>query len=101
MHLILYIAKAQKDSLSCNPILNIPTTALTTTTTQHLIKEIQEDQLSDTVVKQIHQGLSVSPKDKPTGNSWTQPTFKRYLQIWHQLSNVDGIVCHTYKPGSS
>ena len=24
---------------------------------------------------------------------------RRYIQLWHQLSNVDGIVCRMYKPG--
>ena len=53
------------------------------------------------VIKQIHDTLSNSPNTKPTNSMWMQPLFKRYLQIWHQLSIVDGVVCHTYKPGLS
>ena len=32
---------------------------------------------------------------------WKQPLFKRYMQLWHQFSLVDGVICHTYHPSPS
>ena len=43
--------------------------------------------------------MSNLPITKPTNSMWTQPIFKRYLQIWYQVLIVDGVVCRTHKPG--
>ena len=87
------------DSLSRNPVPNSHSVA--TTSSQFLTADIQRSQLNDSVIKQIHDVLSSSPTTKPTDSKWTQPLLRRYIQIWHQLSVTDGVVCRTYKPGSS
>ena len=84
------------DSLSRNPVSDLQTVAITSS--QSITTDIQRAQLNDLV---IHDTLSNSPSTKPTNGTWTQPLFKRYLQIWHQVSIVDGVVCRTYKPGLS
>ena len=46
----------------------------------------------------MRQALSCS-LEKPKTLSWHHSSLRRYLQLWHQLSNVDGVVCRTYQPG--
>ena len=87
------------DSLSRNPVSDSQVVAITSL--QSITDDIQRAQLNDLVIKQIYDTLSNLRNTKPTNSMWTQPVFKRYLQIWHQLSIVDGVVCHTYKPGLS
>ena len=84
------------DSLSRNPVPTAHPVAITSS--QLIIADIQRAQLNNPVIKQIHDALSNSPSTKPKG---TQSLLKRYLQVWHQLSIADGVVCRTYKPGSS
>ena len=86
------------DSLSRNPI---PIShSVVATSSQLITTDTQCAQLNDSVIKQIYDALSTS-SIKPTDGKWTQPLLRRYLQIWHQLSLTDGVVCRTYKPGPS
>ena len=59
--------------------------------------EIQQAQQKDSVLYEISHALSLS-KEKPMDPKWKQPLFKRYMQLWHQFSLVDGVVCRTYHP---
>ena len=77
------------DSLSRNPAPNSYSVA--TTSSQLLTTDIQRDQLDDPVIKQIHGALSNSPSTKPLDCKCTQSLLRRYLQMWHQLSIVDGV----------
>ena len=79
------------DSLSHNPVSDSQIVAIASS--QSITADIQRAQLNDLVIKQIHDTLSNLPNTKPTNSIWTQPLFKRYLQIWHQLPIVDGVVC--------
>ena len=87
------------DSLSHNPFSDSQVVAITSS--QFIIADIKRDQLNDLVIKQTHDTLSNSPKTKPTNSMRTQPLFKKYLQIWHQPSILDNVVCRTYEPGLS
>ena len=87
------------DSLSCNLVSDSQTTTITSS--QSITTDIQRAQLNNLVIKQIHDTLSNSLSTKPTNDMWTQSLFKSYLQIWHQLSIVDWMVCCTYKSGLS
>ena len=72
------------------------------TSTQFFTADINRAQLNNPVIRQIHDALSDSPNFKPadTDNKETQPLLRRSLQMWHQLSIFDGVVCRTYKPRS-
>ena len=52
----------------------------------------------DPVLQQVQQALSQS-HETPNTATWHHSPLKRYCQLWHQLSIIDGIVCHTYQPG--
>ena len=57
--------------------------------------EIQQTQQKDSVLYEIAHTLSLS-KEKPMDHKWKQPLFKCYMQLWHQFSLVDGVICCTY-----
>ena len=68
--------------------------AVTVTYSQCITTVIQRAQQNDLVTMQIHDALSNSHNIKPT-NSTKQPQFRKYLQIWHQPSVIDGVACQT------
>lgn len=84
------------DSLSRNPI-SVPH-SVAVTSSQPVITDIQVVQLEDSVIKQLHRGLSSS--GKPVITDGRQPLLKWYLQLCHQLSVIDNVVCRTYTPRS-
>ena len=86
------------DALSRRPYpittpLPVAVTSITESTTA-----LQQAQLEDPILRRLQQALSHS-QEKPDSSSRDHPSFRRYLKLWHQLSNVDGIICRMYKPG--
>ena len=89
------------DALSRNPVPD-NSYSVAATSSQFFTADISRAQLNDPVIKKIHDALSDSPSVKPTDTNGkeTPPLLRRYLQIWHQLSVSDGVVCRSYKPRS-
>ena len=67
------------------------------TSATHQLTDIQQAQQSDSALSQIHQALLYS-QNKPVNIKIEQPSFQRYMQLWHQLSLKDDVICHTYYP---
>jgi len=88
------------DALSRRPHLAITPLPVAVTSTTEPTTALRQAQLEDPMLQQVQQALSHS-HEKPNSSSWHHPLLKHYLQLWHQLSNVDGIVCRTYKPAST
>ena len=57
---------------------------------------LREGQQRDPVIAEIRTWLQTS-SSCPT--PWSGPPLSRYRQLWTQLSVVNGIVSHTYRPG--
>ena len=73
----------------------LPTSAAVSvamTSAKKATSDIQQEQQADHILNQIYCTLLWS-KEKPTDANWKQPPFRRYVQLWHQLSIVDGVVC--------
>ena len=90
----------RKGTLNTNAdaLSRIPTlTPVAMTSSRKQTTEIQQAQQKDSVLYEISHALSLS-KEKPMDSKWKQPLFKRHMQLWHQFSLVDGVVCHTYHP---
>ena len=83
------------DALSRQPPSTPSPVAMTSTRKQ--ITDVQQAQQNDPVFYQIYQALMHS-NEKPTGMNIKQPLFKRYMQLWHQLSLIDDVICCTYYP---
>ena len=86
------------DALSRRPhsVASTLPVALTSTTDDTIA--LQQAQLEDPILQQVQQALS-KPHEKPKTATWHHSPLRRYLQLWHQLSIVDGIVYRTYRPG--
>ena len=90
----------RKGTLNTNAdaLSQIPTlTPVAMTSSRKQTTEIQQAQQKHSVLYEISHALSLS-KEKPMDPKWKQPLFKRYMQIWHQFSLVDSVVCRTYHP---
>ena len=85
------------DALSRWPPDSPPLPVVVTSTTEYTI-DLQQAQLEDPVLQQVQQALSQS-HETPNTATWHHSPLKRYRQLWHQLSIIDGIVCRTYQPG--
>ena len=83
------------DALSRLPATTSTTVAMTSATPK--VTDIQQAQRNDLIFQQLFQALSQS-QDKPISLTRKQPSLKRYVQLWHQLSVIDGVICHTYCP---
>ena len=90
------ILNGNADALSCRPPDSSPLPVAITSTTEYTI-DLQQAQLEDPVLQQVQQALS-EYHETPNTATWHCSPLKRYRQLWHQLSIIDGIVCHTYQP---
>ena len=89
-----------KGTLNTNAdaLSRIPTpTPVAMTSSRKQTTEIQQAQQKDSVLYKISHALSLL-KEKPMDPKWKQPLFKRYMQLWHQFSLVDGVIRCTYHP---
>ena len=92
------ILNGNADALSCCPYpVSTPLPVAVTFTTASTTT-LRQAQLEDPILQQLQQALSHS-QEKPDFSSRYEPSLKRYLQLWHQLSLIDGVVCRTYKLG--
>ena len=66
---------------------------MTSTTKQ--ITDVQQAQQNNSVFNQIYYALLHSTS-KPTTITMKQPLFQHYIQLWHQLSLINGVIYHTY-----
>ena len=83
------------DALSRRPHSISAPVAMTSTTKQ--ITDVQQAQQNDSVFNQIYYALLHST-GKPATITMKQPLFQRYIQLWHQLSLINGVICRTYGP---
>ena len=83
------------DALSRLPTTTSTAVAMTSATPK--VTDIQQAQQNDLIFQQLFQALSQS-QDKPMSLTRKQPLLKRYVQLWHQLSVIDGVICRTYYP---
>ena len=83
------------DALSHLPATTTKTVAITSATPK--VTDIQQAQRNDLIFQQLYQALLESPA-KPMMLARKQPRLKRYVQLWHQLSVVNGVICRTYCP---
>ena len=83
------------DALSRLPATTPRTVAMTSATPN--VTDIQQAQQNDLICQQLYQALLKSPV-KPMICTREQPLLKRYVQLWHQLSVIDGVICRTYCP---
>ena len=86
------------DALSRLPATNSKTVAITSTTLN--VTDIQQAQQNDLIFQQLYQAL-LKPPAKPMILARKQPQLKQYVQLWHQLSVVNGVICRTYCPKPS
>ena len=84
------------DALSRRPHPVTTSLPVAVTTTTEPTTALRQAQLEDPILQQVQQALS---HGKPDISSWHHSSLRRYLQLWHQLSNVDGVVCRMYRPG--
>ena len=90
-------SNSNADALSRCPILNnIKSTPVAITSTR-INNTLQQAQQEDSIMQQIYKALSAST-GKLTDQCWRRSPLLHYYQLWHQLSIMDGVVCHTYKP---
>ena len=88
----------RKGSLSNNAdsLSRRPAPVAATTCTSEL-PDLLQHQGKDPIIRQLRESLqSLSP---PHGPAWRQPSFRRYRQIWSQLTLQNGLVCRQYAPG--
>ena len=83
------------DALSHRP--HSPPMQVAMTSATHQLTDIQQAQQSDPALSQIHHTLLHS-QNKPVNIKIEQPSFQRYMQLWHQLSLKDDVICCTYYP---
>ena len=83
------------DALSRLPATTPRTVAMTFATPN--VTVIQQAQQNDLICQQLYQALLKSPV-KSMICTREQPPLKRYVQLWHQLSVIDGVICRTYCP---
>ena len=83
------------DALSRLPATTSKTVAITSATPK--VTGIQQTQQNDLMFQQLYQAL-LEPPAKPMILVRKQPQLKRYVQLWHQLSVVNGVICRTYCP---
>ena len=83
------------DALSRLPATTSTTVAMTSATPK--VTDIQQAQRNDLIFQQLFQAISQS-QNKPISLTRKQPSLKRYVQLWHQLSVIDGVICRTYCP---
>ena len=83
------------DALSCRPHSISAPVAMTSTTKQ--ITDVQQTQQNDSVFNQIYYAFLHST-GKPATITMKQPLFQRYIQPWHQLSLINGVICRNYCP---
>ena len=83
------------DALSRLPATTSTAVAMTSATSK--VTDIQQAQQNDLIFQQLFQALSQS-QDKPMSLTRKQPLLKWYVQLWHQLSVIDGVICRTYCP---
>ena len=86
------------DALSCPPHPVTAPLPVAVTTTTEPTTALRQAQLEDPILQQVQQALL---HEKPSISSWHHSLLRRYLQLWHQLSNVDRVVCHMYQPGAT
>ena len=86
------------DALSRRPYPITTTLPVAVTSITESTTALRQAQLEDPILQRLQQALSHS-QEKPDSSSRDHPSLRRYLQLWHQLSNVDGIICRIYKPG--
>ena len=86
------------DALSRRPYPVTTSLPVAVTSATESTTALRQAQLEDPILWQLQQTLSHS-QEKPDSFSWHHPSLRRYLQLWHQLSKVDGVVCCKYKPG--
>ena len=84
------------DALSCCPHPVTTSLPVAITTTTEPTTALRQAQLEDSILQQVQQALS---HGNPNISSWHNSSLRRYLQLWHQLSNVDGVICRMYQPG--
>ena len=84
------------DALSRHPHPVTTSLPVAVTTTTESTTALRQAQLKDPILQQVQQALS---HGKPDISSWHHSSLRCYLQLWHQLSNVDGVVCRMYRPG--
>ena len=77
------------DALSRLPATTSKAVAITSASPK--VTDIQQAQQNDFIFQQLYQVL-LEPPAKP------QPRLKRYVQLWHQLSIVNGVICRAYCP---
>lgn len=81
------------DALSRIPPKPCSTTMLSTTTYR---TQLQEQQRNDSHLFIIYKGIE--SQTKPTT---TDPILRRYIQLWHQLSIQDVVLCRKYYPANT
>ena len=67
-----------------------------TTQVQLGTDELRQQQLSDSVIQQIHAALSQTNSGSPQTSMWRKRPYSRYKQIWSQLCVHDELVCRRY-----
>ena len=88
----------RKGSLSNNAdsLSRRPAPVAATTCTSEL-PDLLQHQGKDPIIRQLRESLQ--PLSPPHGPAWRQPSFRRYRQIWSQLTLQNGLVCRQYAPG--
>lgn len=90
---------ANADALSRCPMVSPPCCGLTMALPDTSHEELRIAQCQDPLTKELYNSLQ--SKHTPCLLGKTNPTLRRYKQIWPQLKVIDGIVCREYHPSPS
>ena len=82
-------ALSRLPSNQCAVTVAMPTDSLTS---------LQDAQLKDPIISQVHHMLSQS-SEIPSDKMWNQPPLRRFKQLWKQLLIINGTVYRRYSPG--
>ena len=75
-------------TLPCSATLSLP---------YYSTAELQAAQSTDPIISKVR-GAHLQDASPPCGQEWRRYPLRRYVQIWGQLRDVDGVLCRHYVP---
>ena len=87
------------DALSrCPPQATNQSAPVAVTSARETSDSLRQQQQADPILQQLYHAVSSSTDRLMHWHKSHQSPLRRYYQLWHQLSIIDGVVCRTYKP---
>ena len=87
------------DALSrCPPQATNQSAPVAVTSARETSDSLLQQQQADPILQQLYHAVSSSTDRPMHWHKSQQSPLRRYYQLWHQLSIIDGVVCRTYKP---